>query len=476
MTANETTNLQFSNLLMKYYDEDSPDSLNQFFLYSLDFVFRSSYYYLGHASLAEEAVKQTFYHILKRSSICPSSALQDDEKIKSWLIGILLNVSKEVSKKGKKKPLEAIHQRNISHKVNLKQTLILEEVLQLPEKQKLPLMLHYRERISILELSHIFQLSQTQIKSNIQAALDQLKVLLKNSGMILTGDLICREIQIIKLPEYSKDLQSQIRIENLSKLNVALELKKSNGQPFMQWLIIMAFAIPLLLTFLYLMEEKYSSPPPETQSPKKETPQKVILQPKDENKTAWNFAIDTESGFTVLKGNWTHDPVNGIMKTNFNTTSLIQTPFVFTPNSQPTLIKVDCFIFNPFIDREISSRINAYLVSGKKTTKYKFISHVTKINKTKTKFLGGAAIDNPVKIVVHQKGIFVLDKENKLISSMLFTEPLPLTSKIVLGIDNIYTKSISIEQNAILPLDIESKINESSLDTMAPGEEVKNQK
>ena len=134
------------------------------------------------------------------------------------------------------------------------------------------------------------------------------------------------------------------------------------------------------------------------------------------------------------------------------------------PNSQPTLIKVDCFIFNPFIDREISSRINAYLVTGKKTLKYKFISHVTKISKAKTKFLGGAAIDNPVKIAVHQKGIFVFDKENKLISSMLFTEPLPLTSKIVLGLDNIYTRSISIEQNVTLPPDIESKINESSLE------------
>ena len=331
MTANETAHLQFSSLLMKYYEEDNSESLNQFFSFNLDFIFRSSYYYLSQVSLAEDAVKQTFYHILKRSSICPSSALQEDEKIKSWLLGVLLNISKEVSKKGKKKPLEAIHQRNISHKVNLKQTLILEEVLQLPEKQKLPLMLHYREKISILELSHIFQLSQAQIKSNIQAALDQLKVLLKNSGMILTGDLICREIQIIKLPECSKELLSQIRIENLSKLNVAIELNKTNSQPFMQWLIIMAFAIPLLLTFLYLLEEKYTSPPPEPQTIKKEIPHKVIVQPKEENKNSWNFAVDNQSGLTVLKGNWTHDPVNGIMKTNFNATSLIQTPFVFTP-------------------------------------------------------------------------------------------------------------------------------------------------
>lgn len=458
-----------SELLMNYYDEDNLESLNLFFLANKEFVFRSALYVTNRTLAAEEAVKQSYLNILKRSSICPASIIHDEEKIKSWLLGIILVVARDVLKKDNKKSIVSVHQKSFSHKENLKQKLILEEVLQLPEKLKLPLMLHYRERISVLELSHIYQTNQSQIKNNMEAALDQLKILLKNSGLILTSDLICREIQVIKLPACSDDCTNQIRVENLSKINLSATIIKPNSQPYMNWFIVASIGIPILLVFIYLLDEKYNTQeqvePPIIHQTESDP---IILKPVETNKTQWNFSYENDTGFTILKGFWTHNPTLGFMKTNFNTTSLIQTPFEYKKGSPPLVIKLEGFIFNPFPDREINSRLCGYLISGKKTVKYKFISHVTRISKSKTKVLNGVAIDYPAKLIVHEKGIFVFDKENILVSSMLFTEPLPDTSNIVLGFDNIYTKSLSFEPNAILSNDIETKIKESNLEPVLP--------
>lgn len=462
--VSESNKINTKNLLISFYEEDNTDSLNLFFQINKLFLFHSAYYLLNQTLAAEEAVKKTFLIILKRAAICPTSIIQDEEKIKTWLLNITLRTAREIAKSGNYKSNNAIHQKNFSHKENLKQKLILEELFQLPEKLKLPLMLHYREKISNLEISYLYQTNQTQIKSYIQSTLDQLKILLKNSGLILTGDLICREIQIIKLPEYSQEFDRQMNFEFLSNLNLIMpEIKSqpSSNLPYFHLLSGIALAIPILLG-LYLLYDEFSTKA-ENPTPKPIIQTKTISIPViTENKKSWDFAKDNSQDFIVMKGFWTHDPIHGLMKTNYNTTTLVQTPFEFNSQDKPLILHFKSYIFNPFANREITSRLGGYLFYGKKNVKYKFISHVSQLNKNHIKLLNGVAIDYSVKLIVHPKGIFVLDPNNQFISSMLFTEPIPPGCKVVIAFDNIYTKNISLESNGILSPEILTKIIEKS--------------
>ena len=452
-----------SSLLLSFYEENNTEAINSFFSINKNFAFRASYYLIKDIGLAESAVKQAFFSIYKKAFICPASAISDNDKIKAWLLNIVLITAREVYKRDKHTIKIQIRQKTLSHKDNLKQILILKATLDLPEKLKLPLMLYYKENVSYLDISEIYSAPQSTIKEDILMALEELKESLKNSGILLTGDLICREIKVIKIPEPTEEFLNQVSVEYLSTLKLPLTTIPSINQPSLQWLIMLVVALILVAGLFYLVDELYTKF--NKTSIEQNNPEKKILASIDLiNKKSWDFSLENCHGLFVIKGTWTYNPIRGFMKPTFNETTLVKTPFEFNNNSKPMIIYMNSFIFNPFADREISSRLSGYLTYSGKTVKYKFTNHIPQLNKNKKLYLNGYAIDFAVKMIVHQKGIFIFNSENQLINSMVFLEPIPLSCRLVIGFDNIYLKKLNHENTEILSPEIESIINKSITD------------
>jgi len=334
---------------------------------------------------------------------------------------------------------------------------MMQSLLQLQETLKVPLYLHHYENISYIEIGSIYHLSQQIIKKNITTGIEQLKISLKNSGISLTNDLIVREMEVVKLPEPKAELTNQIRIENLASLTLKELTSPSNNSSF-QWLIVLILLVPVIFGGIYLFGEINEIMKHQTQKNQQQTksPEKIAPQV---NKKLWDFKNENADGFTVLKGNWVHNINFGFMKTDYNTTTLIQTPFQFHKDSAPLVFKINSIIFNPFVDRPISSRLCGYLINGDTTVPYQFTNHITQIDKKeKTPLLNGNYIDYNVYLIIHQKGIFLVDRKNQFINSMAFTNVLSDNNIVVISFDNIYLKRIEVETLTLLPLEWEAHI------------------
>jgi len=454
VTTNNTEML--SNLLSQYHSEENEQSLEMFFLSVKDFVFRFAYLINQSESNANTVVVNTFFQILKKTQKYPPPETSD-EKVKSWLLSIALIFIRQFSKENNKGANESNTYKKVTHKDNLKQILMMQSLLQLQETLKVPLYLHHYENISYIEIGSIYHLSQQIIKKNITTGIEQLKISLKNSGISLTNDLIVREMEVVKLPEPKAELTNQIRIENLASLTLKELTSPSNNSSF-QWLIVLILLVPVIFGGIYLFGEINEIMKHQTQKNQQQTksPEKIAPQV---NKKLWDFKNENADGFTVLKGNWVHNINFGFMKTDYNTTTLIQTPFQFHKDSAPLVFKINSIIFNPFVDRPISSRLCGYLINGDTTVPYQFTNHITQIDKKeKTPLLNGNYIDYNVYLIIHQKGIFLVDRKNQFINSMAFTNVLSDNNIVVISFDNIYLKRIEVETLTLLPLEWEAHI------------------
>lgn len=456
-----------SNLLNQYYTEDNEQSLDLFFLSVKDLVFRFAYLIGQSESNANLVVTHTFFQIFKKTKKYQLSEASD-EKVKSWLLSIALIFTKQFSKDNNSHANESNTYKKVSHKDNLKQILMLQNLLQIPEAHKISLYLHHNENFSYIEIGNIYHSSQQAIKKNITTGIEQLKISLKNSGISLTNDLIVREIEVLKLPEPKPELTNQIKSEHLATLSLKELPASDSNKSFTQWLIAMILIIPVVLGVIYLADEVYEMGKniKKTTTADIENPKKVA---PNAAKKLWDFAKENSDGFTVLKGNWIHNNIFGFMKTDYNTTTLIQTPFPFHKTSAPLVFKINSIIFNPFVDRPISSRLCGYLVNGDITVPYKFTNHITQITKKeKTPFLNGNYVEYNVYLIIHQKGIFLVDRQNQFISTMAFNDSISDNNNVVISLDNIYLKRLEVETLPVLPLEWEAHIQSVGAEQTPP--------
>ena len=71
-------------------------------------------------------------------------------------------------------------------------------------------------------------------------------------------------------------------------------------------------------------------------------------------------------------------------------------------------------------------------------------------------------------LIIHQKGIFLVDRQNQFISSMIFSEPISENNKTILSFDNIYLKRMEVESLPILPLEWDAHIHSIVSEQLPP--------
>lgn len=128
-----------------------------------DTVFRVAFSYCKNKSDAEDISQEVF---LKYYTSPPD--IEEESEEKAWLIRVAINKSKDLiksswySKRCDKENLQETCQMNES------QSELLEVVLNLLEKYKIPIYLYYYEQYTIAEISKIMGIKASTIQTRLQ--------------------------------------------------------------------------------------------------------------------------------------------------------------------------------------------------------------------------------------------------------------------------------------------------------------------
>ena len=141
-----------------------------------DTLFRIVFTYVKNQSDAQDILQAVFTKLY-----CNKKTFETDEHEKRWLIRISINLSKNHLKSfwHKKRDLfdnEIFETGNVSHSNHNKGNELLEMVLNLPEKCKGPMYLHYYEGYTCREISEILNVKESAIKMRLKKGRELLRM------------------------------------------------------------------------------------------------------------------------------------------------------------------------------------------------------------------------------------------------------------------------------------------------------------
>lgn len=134
-----------------------------------DILFRIGIVMLKNRMDAEDAVQNTFIRYIEKRP-----AIQSDEHLKRWLIRVCTNICKDMLRYQKGHP--TLPEENITSEYSLQESSgIFDALLQVEEKFRIVLELHYIEGYSVNEISGIIQRTPSAVKMRLQKGRKLLK-------------------------------------------------------------------------------------------------------------------------------------------------------------------------------------------------------------------------------------------------------------------------------------------------------------
>lgn len=138
-----------------------------------DTVYRAAYHALCDRNYAEDITQEVF---LKLMQVLPD--FESDEHEKAWLIRVTLNMCKTHNRKIYTHPTEELSETLESHE-RFGSGPVMEAVLELPEKYRTVVYLHYFEGYKIAEISQMTGQNQNTVSSLLMRARKRLKTILE---------------------------------------------------------------------------------------------------------------------------------------------------------------------------------------------------------------------------------------------------------------------------------------------------------
>jgi len=149
------------------------DEIADIFDRRFDMVYRICYSYLKNPSEAEDASQDTFMRLIDYSPV-----FSDSEHEKAWLIRVAINICKNILKHpSRSKDSIDDHLELRSHDMEPDDTLA--HVLNLPEKLKIPVYMHYYEGYTSVEIAKILGKPESTIRNLLSDARKALKIQLE---------------------------------------------------------------------------------------------------------------------------------------------------------------------------------------------------------------------------------------------------------------------------------------------------------
>lgn len=135
-------------------------------------VYKVCFMLLRNATDAEDATQNTFFKMLRSGK-----TYQDEEHEKAWLIITAQNECKNILKHWWRKLKTSVDDIGAlaAEDTGLHDD-ILEQVLSLPEKYRIPILLYYYEGYSTREIASILKIKDATIRSQLHTARNMLKI------------------------------------------------------------------------------------------------------------------------------------------------------------------------------------------------------------------------------------------------------------------------------------------------------------
>lgn len=138
-----------------------------------DMVYRAAYHALCDRDYAQDITQEVF---LKLMQTLPD--FESDEHEKAWLLRVTLNMCKTYNRKVYSHPTDELSE-NLVKNEQFGSSPVMEAVMELPEKYRTVVYLHYFEGYKISEICEIVGKNQNTIASLLMRARKRLKTMLE---------------------------------------------------------------------------------------------------------------------------------------------------------------------------------------------------------------------------------------------------------------------------------------------------------
>ena len=143
----------------------------------VDTVYRVCFMMLKNESETEDATQNVFIKYMNYEKKFAS-----DEHVKAWLIVTAKNECKNMLKHwfhSKRTPIDEVKEGSYEDK---NQNEVLEQVMKLDKKYRVPLYLYYYEGYSTLEISDMLGIKHSTVRTHMAKGREKLKLLLEEDG------------------------------------------------------------------------------------------------------------------------------------------------------------------------------------------------------------------------------------------------------------------------------------------------------
>lgn len=132
-------------------------------------VFSVIFNYLKNTDDASDIMQEVFIRLYQTDT-----EFQSDEHMKAWLIRVAVNLSKNFLRDNKHRQPELLTE-DIPYFDNDGDNDLLQMVLALPEKYRIPIHLHYYEGYQVSEIAQILQLPVSTVKVQLMRGREMLR-------------------------------------------------------------------------------------------------------------------------------------------------------------------------------------------------------------------------------------------------------------------------------------------------------------
>ena len=140
----------------------------------LNMVYRIALNWCGRVQDAEDVTQDVMLRLWKRESIP-----QSQEHLRYWLVRVTLNACKDFSHSSWRLHTIFVAETPEPYVVEPESQGLLEEVMRLPKKYRVPLYLYHYEGYSVREVGELLKLNPSTVKTRLARAREKLKIQLE---------------------------------------------------------------------------------------------------------------------------------------------------------------------------------------------------------------------------------------------------------------------------------------------------------
>lgn len=140
-----------------------------------DGIYRVACHALSDPAEAEDVTQTVLLRLYQHNG-----AFESEEHQKYWIFRVAVNESRKVLRSPWRRKMLPLEVWDGTTEVSAEHGGVLNEVMRLDEKYRLPIYLYYYEECSVKEIAHILRIPPSTVQTRLQRAREKLKIMLQD--------------------------------------------------------------------------------------------------------------------------------------------------------------------------------------------------------------------------------------------------------------------------------------------------------